>query len=153
MRPSQHSVGMIFVTVGLLLWVAIWTQAIRGTREARVLDMTFPVLFTAICLAFTIRARRADVRTSETAIELQTFLRRRVLPIRAIRGRRTYVNRGDESADVWHLVLVSGDDRFPSLDIADLYIFDESFRAWFHSLPDLDAGDKSLPKTSNFCLV
>jgi len=139
-RRSQHGVGIIFVTTGLLLWVAIWTQAIRGTREARMLDMIFPVLFTAVSLVLTIRAHRADVRTSETAIKVQTLVHHWILPIQIIRGRRTYVERDEESLDVRHLVLVSDDDRFPSLDIEDLYNFDEPFRAWFYSLPDLDEG-------------
>jgi len=139
-RSSQHGVGIIFTTAGLLLWGAIWAQAIRGTREVRVLDMMFPVLFSAVCLYLTVRAHCAEVRTSETAIEVKTLLRNRVLPIQAIRGRRSYVDRRDESPDVWHLELVSADERYPSLDIEDLYNFDESFRAWFYSLPDLDEG-------------
>ena len=59
-HSPQRNVGIIFSTVGFLLWVAIWSQALRGTREARALDIVFPVVFTAISLLFTIRAHRAD---------------------------------------------------------------------------------------------
>jgi hypothetical protein len=152
MRSSLRSVGIIFATVGLLLWVAIWAQTFRGTRAVRTLDLVFPVLFTAISLVFAMRAHRTDFRISETKIELQTILRRRVLPVHVIRGRRIYLGRS-ESSDVWHLVLESGDSRYPSLDIEDLYDFDEPFRAWIHSLRDLDEIDKSRPKNPNFGMV
>ncbi len=56
----QRNVGIIFSTLGFLLWVAIWAQTMQGTRAASVLDMTSPVLLTAISLAFTIRRYRAD---------------------------------------------------------------------------------------------
>lgn len=152
MRSSLRSVGIIFATLGFLLWVVIWVQTIRGTRAVRTLDLVFPVLFTAVSLVFAIRAHRTDFRISETKIELQTFRRRRVLPIHVIRGRRIYLGRG-ESSDVWHLVLESGDSRYPSLDVEGLYNFDEPFRDWFHALPDLDLDDKSRPKASTFGLI
>lgn len=57
---SQRNVGMIFSTMGFLLWVAIWGQMIQGTRAASVLDVSFPVVLTAVSLAFTIWGRRAD---------------------------------------------------------------------------------------------
>lgn len=55
MASSQRNVGMIFSAMGFLLWVALWAQTIQGTRAASLLDVTFPVLFTAISLAFTTR--------------------------------------------------------------------------------------------------
>lgn len=144
MRSSLRSVGIMFATVGLLLWVAIWTQTIQGIRAVSILDLVFPVLFTAISLVFAIRAHRTDFRILETRIELQTILRRWVLPVHLIRGRRIYLDRG-ESSDVWHLVLESGDSRYPSLDIEGFYNFDEPFRAWFNTLPDLDETENSQP--------
>lgn len=139
MRSSLRTVGVIFATVGLLLWVAIWAQTFRGTREVRLLDLVFPVLLTAVSLVFAIRAHRTDFRISETTIELRGILSHRILPIHAIRGRRIYLARGDTgSSGVWHLVLESGDSRYPTLDIEDLYNFDEPFRDWFHYLRDLD---------------
>ena len=137
MRSSLRSVGIIFTTVGLLLWGATWTQTIRGTREVNMLDLVFPVLLTAVSLFFALRAHRIGLRISETEIELQTILHHWVLPIDAIRGRRIYLGwSGAASSDVWHLVLESGDPRYPSLDIEDLYNFDQPFRDWFHYLRD-----------------
>ena len=56
----QRNVGIIFSTLGFLLWVAIWSQVLRGTRQASALDVVFPVIFTAVSLLFTVRALRAD---------------------------------------------------------------------------------------------
>ncbi len=53
----------------------------------------------------------------------------------------------------WRLKIVSDDDRFPSLDFDEKYKFDETFRAWFNQLPDLDEADKTAPKTLNSGLV
>ncbi|KAA6456622.1 hypothetical protein DYQ86_24460 [Acidobacteria bacterium AB60] len=142
-RSAQRTVGLIFVAAGLLLWVAIWGQVIRGTREGRVLDLLFPVVFTALCLLFTYRAHQADVRTTDGSIVMHTILRRHILPFHAIQGRRTYVDRGDgDYPDVWHFVLESSDERYPSLDIEDVYDFDPTFRGWFYSLPDLDEEER-----------
>jgi hypothetical protein len=72
----------------------------------------------------------------------------------ASRAEDTTFSRGDtNSPDVWHLVLESDDDRYPRIDLEELYRFDEPFYRWFNALPDLDEIDKTRPKTSNFGLV
>ena len=65
MEASKRNVGIIFLTLGLMLWVAIWAQTIQGTRQASVVDMTFPVLLTATSLAFTMRVRRTGAEPQD----------------------------------------------------------------------------------------
>jgi len=99
------------------------------------------------------RAFRNSVQLSETTIELYGISDNAVLPFDKIRGRRRYLDRGDEdSPSVWHLVLGPNDDRLKKVDIEELYQFDDFFYQWFNGLPDLDELEKTGPKTSNFGL-
>lgn len=116
--------------------------------------MMIPVVISVGAGLFLIRAFRNAVCLSTTSIEIRSLSGRQVLPLDRVRGRRRYLDRGDEDApSMWHLVLEPNDDRFPRLDIEEIYRFDDSFYKWFNGLPDLDELDKSLPKPSNFGLV
>jgi hypothetical protein len=154
MRSSQRVVAIVLLVVGLLFSVAIWVPVLSGRRDPKFLKMMFPILFLTAAALFTIRAFRSLIRLSDEAIELHGFSGARILPLDKIRGRRRYLSRGDEdSPDVWHLVLESNDDRFPKLDIEELYRFDDKFYAWFTSLPDLDELGETRPKPSTFGLI
>jgi len=150
----QRMVGIVLLAVGSLFLVVFRWGAASGKREASFLELMFPVVYLLFAGVFTIRAFRNFVCLSETSIELRTLTAKSVLPFDKIKGRRRYVDRsGDEAPDVRHLVLVPNDDRFPRLDIEELYRFDDDFYRWFDALPDLDELDKYRLKTSNFGLV
>ena len=154
MRSSQRVVGTVLFTTGIFFFVAIWGGVLSGLRDATFFKMMFPIVFMLFAALMTFRAFRNSVRFSDQAIELRGLSGARALPLDKIKGRRRYVSRGDEaSPDVWHLVLEPNDDRFPKLDIEELYGFDDRFYAWFTSLPNLDELDKTLPKPSNFGLA
>jgi hypothetical protein len=154
MRSSQRIVTMVILIVGLFFAVGIWGGVLSGIREPRLFEMMAPVVFSLVAALFAIRAFRNSVCFSEQAIELRGLLGTRILPLDKIKGRRRYLSEGDEgSPDVWHLVLEPNDDRFPKLDIEELYKFDDSFYRWFTSLPDLDQLDRTRPKPSNFGLM
>ncbi|MGB8261730.1 MAG: hypothetical protein WCE75_15315 [Terracidiphilus sp.] len=52
---------------------------------------------------------------------------------------------------MWYLKLEPNDDRFRTIEFEESYYrLDEVFYEWFRALPDLDALDKSRPKSSNF---
>ena len=154
MKSSQRAVSLVLLVAGLLFWFAMWGAVLTGRRDPDLLEMMFPILFSTVAAFFTICAFRNSVRCSDYTIELQTLFSTRIMPIGKIKGRRRYLSRGDaESPGVWHLVIESDDDRYPKLDIEELYRFDDRFYAWFMSLPDLDELDKTRRKPSNFGLI
>lgn len=154
MKSSQRFAAIVLVIGGLFSFVVIWGGMLTGRRDATFLELIFPICFTLLAAIFTVRAFRNAVCFSNNAIELRGFWSTRILPLDKIKGRRRYLSRGDEnSPDVWHLVLETNDDRYPKLDIEELYRFDDLFYTWFNALPDLDQIDKSRSKTSNFGLV
>ena len=154
MRSSQRIVTIVLLIFGLFFSIAIWGGVLSGTREPRFFEMMFPLVFSLAATLFAIRAFRNSVCLSDEAIELRGLSGRRALPLDKIKGRRRYLSKGDdESPDVWHLVFEPNDDRFPKLDIEELYRFDGRFYAWYNSLPDLDELDKTRSKPSNFGLV
>jgi hypothetical protein len=154
MRAGQHIVGVSVFSIGFIVAVGIWSRVILGDREPNWYEMTIPVVVSAGGSLFAIRAFRNTVRLSDSAIETHGMAGRQVLPLDKIEGRRRYLDKGDEnSPSVWHLEIVPNDDRFPKLDIQEIYRFDEYFNRWFESLPDLDELDKHRPKPSNFGLI
>ncbi len=154
MKSGQHFVGFVLLTFGLFFGVAIWGGVITGVREANFLEMMFPVVFSLFAGVFTFRTFRNSVHLSETAIEVRSISGPKELPFDKIKGRRRYLDHGDEnSPSVWHLVLEPNDDRFVKIDIEELYRFDDFFCKWFNEPPDLDELDRTRPKTSNFGLV
>jgi hypothetical protein len=154
MKSSERFVAVVLLSVGLLFTTGIWGAVLTGARDPKFLEMMFPIGFSLVAAIFTWRAFRNSVRFSDHAVELRSLSGVYVLPLDKIKGRRRYLNRGDEnSPDVWHLVLEANDDRYPKLDIEELYRFDELFYTWFNALPDLDEIDRTRPKASNFGLV
>ena len=154
MKSGQRFVGFVLLTFGLFFGVAVWGGAITGAKEANFLEMMFPIAFSLFAGVFTYRGFRNSVHLSETSIELRCTSGHKELPFDKIKGRRRYLDHGDEnSPSVWHLVFEPNDDRFVKIDIEELYRFDDFFCNWLNELPDLDALDKTRPKTSNFGLV
>ena len=154
MNPGQHVVGIVVLAIGLVGIVGIWTGVIMGTREPSVFEMMIPVIIAVGAALFTIRAFHNSVCLSDAALVVRGLSGTRVLPLDKIEGRRKYLDKGDEhSPSVWHLVVESNDDRFPKLDIEEIYRFDDFFYRWFDALPDLDEADKHRPKPSNFRLI
>jgi len=100
-----------------------------------------------------VNALRATVIFTADAIELRSILGYSRLPLNEIRGRREFVERGNEEGGTRYLVLVPNDDRLPTIQFMKGYTFDEAFFRWFYDLPDLDAEDKKVHKDANFGLV
>jgi len=154
MNTSQRVFTLIFSGFAAVALVAVWYEVLSGNSEPNFIAMFVPVVLVIAGVVFTIRAFRNSVRLSDKSIELKSIAGNRALPLDKIKGRRRYLDKGDEeSPSVWHLVLESNDDRFPGLDIQETYRFDDIFYHWFNSLPDLDVSDKTKPKPSNFGLV
>jgi hypothetical protein len=74
------------------------------------------------------------------AIEYRTVWSTSWLPFTAIRGRRDYVKPGKWGGP--RLRVVSTSEELPMLDFSRDYNFDDTFWAWFKSLPDLDRGSQ-----------
>jgi hypothetical protein len=131
-----------------------WAKAITGEDVAHLFPMIVSVILVCGGVVWTLYAFRSTVTLSEDAIELSDLTGRKSLPLASIRGRRTYVvSGGSEPVQTRYLKLEPDDDRFPILDFQKDYNFDAAFYAWFNSLPDLDALDKTRPKNSNFGLA
>jgi hypothetical protein len=153
MKARQHIVGLAVLVIGVPL-ASVLTERLFDAGAPRFFKVVAPVVYALGGILLTIRAFGTSVRLSDTEIELRTWTGSIVLPLNRIEGRRRYLDKGDEhSPSVWHLVLQPNDDRFPKLDIEELYRFDDFFYRWFNSLPDLDEADKRRPKTSNFGLI
>lgn len=154
MRSSQRVITIILLVAGIVFTSAIWAGTLTGQRDPKFFELFFPVVYSLFAAVMMVRAFRNAVLLSSTSIELRTLRGSRQLSFDQIKGRRRYLDRGgDESPNIWHLVIESNDDRFPKLDIEELYRFDETFYAWSKALPDLDELDKTQPKTSNFGLI
>ena len=154
MNLGQRIVGIAVLLGGLFFLVAIWGHAFAGTRETSFYEMMFPVVMSLFAGIFTLRAYRNSIYLSGTAIEIRGLTGTIALPLDKIEGRRRYRDDGGPDAlSAWHLVLEPNDDRFPRLDIEEVYRFDNAFYGWFNGLLDLDELDKKKPKTSNFGLV
>jgi hypothetical protein len=139
MKSSQRIASLAVLSGGVFFWVAIWGAVLTERRDGKFLEMMSPIIITLVAALFTIRAFRNAICLSESSIELRSFSGTRSLPFDKIKGRRRYLARGDEdSPDEWHLVLETDDDRYPELDIEELYQFDDFFYAWLSALPDLD---------------
>lgn len=153
MKSSQRIGSVILLLFGLVFTSGVWGSILFGSREPKLLDMMFPIAYSLVAAIFTWRSFKNRVRLSKETVELHSLSGTRVLPISSIKCRRRYLSRGDtNSPDVWHLVLESEDDRYPKIDLEELYRFDEQFYRWFNALPDLDEIDKTRPKTSKFRL-
>ena len=154
-RWSQRVFCTVFMAFSVVLLISFWGGAFSGTREASWIELMVPIVFLLAGSFFTARAFVNYISLSQSEIRIQIPFEKRTLPFDNIRGRRRYLASGDdESPSVWHLKVVSNDDRFPTLDFEETYYtFDEYFRAWFSALPDLDEREKTGPKPSDFGLV
>lgn len=154
MKSSQRLGSVVLLLFGLAFTCGIWGSVLSGSREVTFLEIMFPIVYSLFAAVFTWRSFRNRVLLSKEIVELHSLSGTHVLPVKNIKGRRRYLSRGDaDSPDVWHLVLEPDDDRYPKIDLEELYRFDEQFYKWFDTLPDLDEMDKIRFKTSNFGLV
>ena len=90
----------------------------------------------------TAKAFSSTIRFSESAIERRSIFGRKMALLKAIKGRREYVVRGQRSGTRYLRLVAS--DGFALLEFGkSLYAFDDAFWHWFKQLPDLDAEDKA----------
>ena len=128
MRTSQRIVGIVLTAAGLFFFIAIWGGVLFYRREPKFLEMMLPVIFLTLAVFTTIPAFCNSVLLSDQRIELRSFSGTNTLPLDKIRGRRRYLGKGHgKSPSIWHLVIESNDDRFPKIDIEELYKFDDEF--------------------------
>jgi hypothetical protein len=154
MNAIQRVFSLIFSGFSAIVLVAIWSEILSGKRELGLVEVMLPVVFVLAGALFTTRAFRNSILLTSNSIESRSLTGNAVLPFERIKGRRRYLDKGDaDSPSIWHLVLESNDDRFPKIDIQEIYKFDDYFYHWFNALPDLDVLDKTKHKTSNFGLV
>jgi hypothetical protein len=151
MKARQQIVSLSVLVIGVIL-ACVLTRRLVDAGAPGFLEVVAPVVYALGGILLTIRAFGNSVRLSDTEIELRNWTASIVLPLDKIEGRREYVDR-EHSPSVRHLVLQPNDDRFPKLDIEEIYRFDDFFHRWFNSLRDLDEVDKRRPKTSNFGLI
>jgi hypothetical protein len=128
--------GAAFATVPVYL---AQTHA-PAQNQTFVFPLTFlpVILFSAIfSLFFALSALRQFVELDNQSITVGTFRGARSLPLNAIQGRRTISNRNGS-----YTVLVSSNPASPRLTISNSFAFDDRWRAWLQTLPDLDEVDR-----------
>jgi len=136
---------------GLFLQCTVWRAVLDGRPDGSISKAIMAAGALLLGFFFALRAWCSRVRLSEIAIEVDGLTGKSMLPLDKIEGRRRYLDGGSADAPGdWHLVLEPIDDRFPRLDIEEIYRFDAFFYQWFNGLPDLDERDKLRPKSSNF---
>lgn len=155
MNWFERAFPIMFLAGSLVFLIGFWHGQITGERDPDLLELTIPIAFLLGGGLLAARGFMNFIALSGSAIELRTIFDRKVLPFDKIGGRRKYlVLGGEDSPSVWHLKVEPNDDRLPILDFEESYYkLDDAFRQWFNALPDLDALDKTRPKTSNFGLV
>jgi hypothetical protein len=132
----------------------IWMRATTGEEDVHLLPTIVSVVLVCGGVMWALYAFQSTVTLTESSIELRDLTGRKNLPLASIRGRRTYVVSGGDPPDqTRYFKLEPDDDRLPALDFQKDYNFDAAFFAWFNSLPDLDALDKTRAKSSNFGLA
>lgn len=152
---SLRIVALVFTALSLIFLVGTWAETLVGTTDVQFLNLFIPVVLTIAGGLCTLGAFRNYIAFSSSSIELHSFTGIQILPLDKVRGRRKYLDQRDpDSPGTWRLKLESDDDRYPSLDFGqNSYNLDGVFYKWFNALPDLDALDKTHPKTSNFGLI
>ena len=151
--PAHRVAAILILAMSLCFLVAICWAVLTGRREMHLLEIVVSLVISLGGASFTWRAFTKSICLTHSSIEARSLTGTRVLPLNKIAGRRRRLSKGDaDSPDVWHLILEPVDDRFPRLDIEEIYKFDEFFYTWFNALPDLDEMDKQRPQSSNFGL-
>lgn len=134
-------VSCVLIAAGWFLLLFVSKRTTRVIEDPSLLALVLIV----IAAVFGVRTSKNTVRLSESAIAVGAFPGNKLLPFDKIRGRRRYLMSVGDSGGVWHLVLEPISDRYPRLDIEDIYRFDDHFYRWFNNLPDLDEADKRGP--------
>jgi hypothetical protein len=128
--------GAAFATVPIYL---AQTHA-PSQNQTFVFPLTFlPVILVSalFSLFFGLSAIRQFVELDDRSISVGTFRGVRSLPLNAIKGRRTISTRNGS-----YTVLESIHPGTPRLTISSSFAFDDRWRAWIQTLPDLDELDR-----------
>ena len=151
----QRVFSLAFTALGIFFGFAFWGGDISGAREVSFIELVIPPLFVTLGVLFIVRGFKNYIALSQSEIIKQSFFDRQSLPFDKIRGRRRYLDKGTyDSPSIWNLKFEPNDDRYSAIEFEESYYkIDESFLAWFNTLPDLDEFDKTRPKPSNFGLV
>lgn len=68
MKSSQRFVATVLLIVGFFFSVGIWGGVLTGIRDAKFLELMFPIVFTLVAATFTVRAFRNAIYFSDNAI-------------------------------------------------------------------------------------
>ena len=150
---GQRAFALLFLAFSLFFVIGSWRGVVFGHEEPRPLLLFLSMIFLLVGVGLTINAFQTKVIFTFVAIELQSILGRKRIPLSGIRGRREIVATGEEGGSTRHLCLVPDNDRLPTLQFMKSYTFDDTFYRWFNELRDLDAEDKKVHKDANFGLV
>ena len=132
-------VGLVLIAAGWFLLLFVWKRTIRVIEDPSL----FALIPIVIAVVLGVRTSKNTVCLSESAIAVEGFPGNKLLPFDKIRGRRRYFESNGDSGGVRHLVLEPISERYPRLDIEEIYQFDDHFYRWFNNLPDLDEADKA----------
>lgn len=148
LRIGILSAGMVPFAIAL----GIGLGAIPTAKDDRLGDFLIALFFGLLLQIAVWGVQAAKLTFTQDSVTLRTLFREKSLPLDAIRGRRERIDViGKSRSHSW--ILVPEDDRLDELSFSRNYNFDESFNAWFQSLPDLDALDKKRTRDANFGLV
>ena len=128
--------GAAFATVPIYL---AQTHAF-SQNQTFVFPLTFlPVILVSalFSLFFGLSAIRQFIELDNQSITVGTFRGVRSLPLNTVRGRRTISTRNGS-----YTVLESSQPATPRLTISSSFAFDDRWRAWIQTLPDLDELDR-----------
>jgi hypothetical protein len=150
LSPWIRMFAIAFLAFSLLgLFGLLWSEraGIQGRNPAQMMEWGAIALF-AICWAVYVFG--AVIVLSQDTIEKRTPLKTDRLRFTEIRGRRETVHRNFDGSYIRYLQVVPRDSLMPVIKFQKFYVFDAAFYAWYDDLPDLDAGDRTRKKDSEF---
>jgi hypothetical protein len=148
----QRAFGIVFLAFSLCFVPGLGIRLMNQNSEIRPIELIVAVIFPVAGAAITFNVFTSTVSFSKDSVRLHSILHDKTIPIHVIRGRKERVVR-DYYVRTRYLVLISNDDRVPSLEFMKEYSFDEEFYRWFYSLLDLDSEARKEHKDKDFGLV
>lgn len=136
LKWTYHVAALFPVLFGIVLTVVALGMDSHTSPTSRMITWLVVFLFIATGIPLTAYTLSARVQFTQNSVEQRTLFSRRTLALDAIRGRRNYSISTTEGIEALRS-LVPNDSALKEMDLSRKYKFDETFLAWFNSLPDL----------------